>query len=58
MECKFGNRRCLCQSCERNAAFDGCESGYCIECFECERECKAVHDIYLCTAYQGIGDGA
>lgn len=43
MECKFGNRRCLCKSCERNAAFDGCESGYCIECFECEREGKAVH---------------
>lgn len=50
--CKYGNARCLCQDCRGNAALEGCDRGYCINCFECEDKGKAVHDIYLCTGYE------
>ena len=52
MKCKCGNDRCLCQSCKRNAAYEDCTSGYCIDCFECEDAGKAVHDVYICTGYE------
>lgn len=49
--CPYGNRRCLCQDCTDNSAWKGCKSGYCIDCFECERAGEAIHDVYLCTGH-------
>lgn len=49
--CPFGNERCLCQDCADNAAYEGCNHGYCLHCFECEQAGKAVHDVYLCTGH-------
>lgn len=37
---------------EHNASYDECNHGYCITCFECLNESKAVHNIYLCTGYE------
>lgn len=50
--CPFGNARCLCQDCIKNANYPKCESGYCIECFECDDAGKAIHDVYLCTGHE------
>ena len=52
MSCKYGNVRCLCQSCIDNAAYPECKKGYCIHCFECEEAGKSVHDVFLCTGYE------
>lgn len=53
-KCKYGNQRCLCQDCTSNAAYEGCKSGYCILCYECEDKGEAVHDVWLCTAHEQI----
>lgn len=50
--CLFGNERCLCKTCKSNAFYPDCNSGYCIECFECEKAGKAVHDIFICTGHK------
>lgn len=50
--CLFGDTRCLCKDCTRNAAYKDCKRGYCIDCFECEEAGEQVHDIFLCTAYE------
>ena len=49
--CHFGNSRCLCQSCQDNAAYDDCEKGYCILCFDCMDHNEQRHDVYICTGY-------
>ena len=41
-----------CYDCACNASYDECNHGYCITCFECLNESKAVHNIYLCTGYE------
>lgn len=43
---------CKCYDCACNASYDECNHGYCITCFECLNESKAVHNIYLCTGYE------
>lgn len=50
--CLFGETRCLCKDCESNAALEGCKSGFCIDCFECEQAGEKVHDVFLCTGYR------
>jgi len=57
MKCKYGNDRCLCQNCKRNAAYENCQSGYCIDCFECEDAGKSVHDVYICTGHEQAEEG-
>lgn len=52
MACEYGIKTCLCHDCARNAAWDGCQNGYCIDCFECEKAGKSVHNVYLCTGYE------
>lgn len=44
--CPYDNYNCMCQFCD-----DKCNNG--LNCFECKREGKAVHDIYLCTGFDG-----
>ena len=46
MNCPVGNTNCVCQYCE-----DKCNSG--LNCYECQREKKAMHDVYLCTGFKG-----
>ena len=50
--CPFGNRRCLCHDCKSNAAYEDCNCGYCIYCYECMDKGSAVHDVYLCTGHE------
>ena len=57
MKCKYGNARCLCQNCIRNALYEHCTSGYCIDCIECEDAGKSVHDVYICTGNEQIEEG-
>ena len=54
MNCKYGNARCLCQNCKRNAAYEHCTHGYCIDCFECEEAGAAVHDVWMCSGRELI----
>ena len=51
-KCPVGNKRCLCADCVQNAAYEDCEKGYCIHCFECEDARRQVHDVYLCTGHE------
>lgn len=44
--CEFDNAQCMCQFCE-----DQCNNG--LNCYECKREGKPVHSIYLCTGFTG-----
>lgn len=44
--CPFDNYNCMCQFCEEK-----CNKG--LNCFECEREGKPVHSVYLCTGFAG-----
>lgn len=46
MLCPVGNANCMCQYCE-----DKCNNGF--NCYECQRQKKPVHDIYLCTGFKG-----
>lgn len=46
MNCPVGNIYCMCQYCEVK-----CNHG--LNCSDCLREGKAVHDIYLCTGFKG-----
>jgi len=50
--CPYNVETCKCADCTKNAAFDGCTSGYCIECFECEDAGQAVHNVFMCTGYK------
>ena len=45
--CRFGVNTCMCCWCEIP-----CNNG--LNCFECNAEEKAVHNIYLCTGFIGI----
>lgn len=54
--CMYGNSRYLCQSCKDNASYGGCQKGYCICCYECEDKGEAIHDVWLCTAYDRRDD--
>ena len=56
-KCVYNNTTCKCANCACNAAHEGCNHGYCINCFECEKEQKSVHNVYLCTGYEPIADG-
>ena len=53
--CLFGETRCLCKDCRKNAAFPDCKRGYCIDCFECDQAGKQVHDVFICTGYEKRG---
>lgn len=44
--CPYGVRKCMCQFCERQ-----CNNGF--NCAECKQNEKAVHEIYLCTGFEG-----
>lgn len=44
--CPFGNANCMCQFCE-----EPCNNG--LNCSDCRHEGKVVHDIHLCTGFQG-----
>lgn len=44
--CNYGVATCMCCWCEKP-----CNNG--LNCFECKREGKAVHNIYLCTGFAG-----
>lgn len=35
-KCPFGVKTCKCVNCACNAAEEGCNHGYCINCYECE----------------------
>lgn len=50
--CPYNIKSCKCGDRTQSAAFDGCEGGYCIGCFECERAGEAVHNVYVCTGYE------
>lgn len=52
VKCPFAVPTCKCYDCACNASYDECNHGYCITCFECLNESKAVHNIYLCTGYE------
>ena len=52
VKCPFDVPTCKCYDCACNASYDECNHGYCITCFECLNESKAVHNIYLCTGYE------
>lgn len=54
MKCKYGNARCLCQNCKRNAAHEQRTNVYCFGCFECEKAGEAVHDVWACTGQEKI----
>ena len=47
VKCPFDVPTCKCYDCASNASYDECNHGYCITCFECLNESKAVHNIYL-----------
>lgn len=55
MKCKYGSETCKCAKCVCNAANEGCNHGYCINCFECESKQEAVHNVYLCTGFEPSG---
>ena len=44
--CNYGVTSCMCCWCEKP-----CNNG--LNCFECEMEGKAVHNIYLCSGFAG-----
>lgn len=44
--CPFGNENCMCQFCETP-----CNNG--LNCSDCAHEGKAVHDVLLCTGFDG-----
>lgn len=46
MTCSFNNVNCMCQFCEKQ-----CNNGF--NCYECNHEGKAIHDICLCTGFEG-----
>lgn len=52
VKCPFAVPTCKCYDCACNASYDECNHGYCITCFECLNESKAVHNIYLCKWWQ------
>ena len=52
MECKYGVKTCKCCQCTRNAAFDDCNKGYCINCYECAIGNEPCHNVYLCTGFE------
>lgn len=52
VKCPFAVPTCKCYDCACNASYDKCNHVYCITCFECLNESKAVHNIYLCTGYE------
>ena len=47
VKCPFENTRCLCQWCE-----DQCNNG--LTCHECDMKKQGVHDIYMCTGFEGM----
>lgn len=51
-DCRFDVKTCKCANCERNAAIEGCDHGFCINCYECEQRQEAVHNVYMCTSYE------
>ena len=51
-KCPFDVKTCKCVNCACNAAEEGCNHGYCINCFECEDKHEAVHNVYLCTGFE------
>lgn len=55
-ECKYGSKTCKCHECSCNAAKDGCNHGYCINCFECDDKHEAVHNAYLCTGFEPVDE--
>lgn len=44
--CPFDNDNCMCQFCETP-----CNNG--LNCSDCAHEGKAVHDVFLCTGFDG-----
>lgn len=44
--CPFDNDNCMCQFCETP-----CNNG--LNCSDCAHEGKAVHDVLLCTGFNG-----
>lgn len=44
--CPFNNDNCMCQFCETP-----CNNG--LNCSDCAHEGKAVHDVLLCTGFDG-----
>lgn len=44
--CPYGVTTCMCCWCE-----EPCNNG--LQCWECNREGKAVHNTYLCTGFTG-----
>lgn len=51
-KCPFDVPTCKCYDCVCNSRYEDCDHGYCISCFECLNESKAVHNIHLCTGYE------
>ena len=54
--CIGGESRCLCQTCIKNAGYEKCNEGYCIDCLECEHEGRMVHDVWWCSGYKNVED--
>lgn len=55
VECPFGEVRCLCRTCVKTAAYEGCDHGYCIGCFECmDDPAEQRHDVYICTGHEEL----
>lgn len=48
--CPYGNRRCLCQTCENS--WLNCGESRCIECIDCDTQRRVAHNVYLCTSYK------
>ena len=46
VKCPFAVPTCKCYDCACNASYDECNHGYCITCFECLNESKAVPVSY------------
>lgn len=44
--CPFDNENCMCQFCETP-----CNNG--LNCSDCAHEGKTVHDVFLCTGFNG-----
>ena len=44
--CPFDNDNCMCQFCETP-----CNNG--LNCSDCAHEGKAVHNVFLCTGFDG-----
>lgn len=44
--CPFDNYNCMCQFCENQ-----CNNG--LNCSDCNYAGKAVHEVYLCTGFEG-----